>query len=233
MRTVQKRVLVGILSLTVSIFLLDGVSHASKSKSKKSVKSSEVKVKVGAHLWPSATSPEPDAEGEAKHEKETKRGIVKKDEFKAKVKIPIDPTSALGIVDEITAQNADVRVILSRAGADVAECRLKFDKIEYEDSDDEDSDDDDDDDDDGNGLQAEYKVEVQLKKGTVRAKKGLCDVNVTNVDGAGNAMIDSGIPDAQAGDVATAILVDSTETAKNPVDRLVDTEFLQGDLMVK
>ncbi|CBE69892.1 MAG: hypothetical protein F9K13_07295 [Candidatus Methylomirabilis oxygeniifera] len=239
MQMSHKSLLVTILSLAVSVFMFADISHAKKIN--KAKPSSEVK--VGAHLGPWDTSPEPNAEGEAKHEKETKRGVVKKDEFEGAVKVPVDPMSGLGIVDQATATDADIRMILSHAdGTEFAECHLEFDGFDdhdsynYVDSRD-DHNDDDDDDDNHYGAQAEYKVEVALKvlrkKGVVLVKHGVCDINLANADAAGNAVIDLGIPDAQAGDVATAILVDPSEADKNPADRTLDTEFLEGTFVIK
>jgi hypothetical protein len=209
MRTLRRRLLVTTICLAVSVFLSAGVSHAKKSSSK-------VKVEVEAELEPcgaisSATSPcapggtppEPNAEGKAKHKKETWNGVIKKDEFKGTVKILVDPASALGIVDEASAENADVRLILSHAGAEFADCRLVFEEIEGEEEED---------DNDDSKAYAEYMVDVRIKKGTVQAKKGVCDVDLATAD------IQSGIPDVLAGDVATATLI----TAGTPHD------FLQG-----
>lgn len=239
MQMLHKSLLATTLSLAVSVFMFADISHAKKIK--KAKPSSEVKVKVGAHLGPWDTSPEPNAEGEAKHEKESKKGVVKKDEFEGAVKVPVDAMSGLGIVDQATATNADIRMILSHAdGTEFAECHLEFDGFDDHDdynyvdySRDEHNDDDDDD----YGAQAEYKVEVALKvlrkKGVVLVKHGVCDINLTNADAAGNAVIDVGIPDAQAGDVAMAILVDPSEADKNPADRALDTEFLEGTFVIK
>ena len=219
MRELRRGLLVTTICLAASVFLSAGVSHAKKADSK-------VKVKVEADLQPcgavlpatspcapGGTPPEPDAEGTAKHEKETQKGVVKKDEFKGKVKIPVDPGSKLGIIDEATAEGADIRMILSRQDGttgiftDFAECRLAFDKIEMEDEED---------DGDNSKAYAEYKVEVLVKKGAVQAKKGICDMNPTT------AAIELGIPDAKAGDVVTATLV------VNPANRALDVDFLQG-----
>lgn len=211
MYALRRKLLVTILCLSVSVFESAGVSHA-KSGSK-------VKVEVEADLQPcgalapatspcnsAGTPPEPDAEGEAEREQETRNGVVKKNEFKGKVKIPIDLNSRLGIIDQAAAERADIRLILSRAGADFAECRLAFAEIETEDEED----------------QAVYKVDVRIKKGAVQAKKGVCDLNLAT------AAIDLGVPDVQADDVVTATLVTPTETNKNPVDRTLDVDFLQG-----
>lgn len=201
MRALRRGLLVTTICLAVSVFLSAGVSHA-KSGSK-------VKVKVEADLQPcgavapatspcdpTGTPPEPGAEGKAKHEKETRNGVLKKDEFKGTVKIPVSLTSALGIVDQTAAENADVRLILSRGGTDFAECFLEFDEVEDEDGE----------------IEAEFKVDVRIKKGSVQAKKGVCDTDLAI------AGIQSGVPDAQADDVATARIV----AGGTP------TDFLQG-----
>jgi hypothetical protein len=209
MRVMRRGLLVTTTCLAASVFLSAGVSHAKKS-------SSTVKVKVEADLHPcgavlpatspcvtGGTPPELGAEGEAKHEKESKGGVSKKDEFKGTVKIPVSLTSALGIFDATAAGVADIRLILSKAGGDYAECKLAFYKIEAED----------DDDDDAAAVMAEYKVNVLIKKGAVVAKKGGC----TDMAGAGPI-----VPDAQLDDVATATKV------VNPLDRTLDVDFLQG-----
>jgi hypothetical protein len=183
----------------------------------KKSKQSKVKVEVEAKMWPvGSPAIEPNAKGEAKHEQETKNGALKKDKFEGEVKIPVGPTSGLGIVDEATARNADIRLLLSRAGASFAECRLDFYKIERK----------------RGRVMAEYKVEVRMQSGAVQARWGECDVDVTNVDAVGDAVIDSGIPNAQANDVSTALLVDSTEEDLNPGDRTIDEDVLQGMFVV-
>ncbi len=224
MRTLRRRLLVTTICLAVSVFLSAGVSYAKKSSSK-------VRIEVEAELEPcgaispatspcapGGTPPEPNAEGEAEHKKEGRNGIVKKDEFEAKVKVPVDPTSALGITDEAAAEEADIRMILSRDDGtglfiDFAECLLILDEIEIEEED------DDEDDDDDAEQYAEYKVKVGIKKGAVQTKKGVCD---TDLLAAG---IQSGIPDAKAGDLVTTTLV------TDPTDRTLDVDFLQGILL--
>lgn len=184
--------------------------------SKKSNKS-KVKVEVEAKMWPvGSPAIEPNAKGEAKHEQETKNGVMKKDKFEGEVKIPVGPTSSLGIVDEAAARNADIRLLLSRAGASFAECRLDFHKIERK----------------RGRVMAEYKVDVRMTYGALQARMGVCDVDLTNTDAAGDAVIDSGIPNAQANDVSTALLVDSTEEDLNPGDRTMDEDVLQGVFVV-
>jgi hypothetical protein len=223
MRTLPKRLLVTTLCVAVSIVMLAGVSYAAR----RSASSTRIKIEVEAELQPcgaigpatspcdpAGTPPEPNAEGEAERKKEGRNGIVKKDEFKGKVKIPVDALSPLGIMDEVTAEGANVRMILSRDDGtglftDFAECLLEFDEIEM------DGEDDDDDDEEGSGTYAEYKVDVQIKRGAVQAKKGTCDVNLLTPG------TQPGIPDAKAGDMVTTTLVD-------PADRTMDVDFLQG-----
>lgn len=231
MRALRRGLLVTTICVAVSVFLSAGVSHAKKGD-KGGEGALKVEEEVEVELEPcgavapatspcdlvAGTPPEPHAEGDAEHMKKIRNGVVKKDEFKGEVKIPIDSNSQLGIIDEAAAKVADIRLILSHEdGTDFAECRLAFDEIEMEDEEDEDGED-----------EAEYKLNVRIKKGAVQAKRGVCDVDLTNVDTTtGNAIIDSGVPDVQADDVATATLVDPTETDKNPADRTQDIDFLQ------
>jgi hypothetical protein len=146
--------------------MFNGVSHANGGGSK-------TKIDVRAELE-STGSPDSDVDGRARHRMETRTrdGVTttKKDEFKATVKIPV-PSPGLGITDEASAEGAVVRLLVS--GSTTADCLMEFD--EFDDDDDE--------------LQAEFKLDVRLKKGSVRDKKGTCG---------------GGIPNAQAGDVATA-----------------------------
>lgn len=167
MRTLYKSLLVTTLCAAVSVFMFDGVSHANGGGSK-------VKLEVRAELEPFDGSPEPDAEGKARHKKETrtKNGVttIKKDEFKATVEFPV-PSLGLGIADEAAAEDAEVLLILSRGSSDFATCLMEFDEVEDD--------------------EAEFKVDVRRRKGTLRERKGTCGESV---------------PDAQAGDVATATL---------------------------
>ena len=205
MRVLYKSLVVTTLCVAVSVFMLADVSHAKVSK---------VKVHVVADLEPcgaaapttspcdpAGTPPAPDAEGRMRRIKEIRKGVIKVDKFKGTVKIPI-PASALGIVDEASAENADIRLILSRNGTDFAECLLEFDEIDEDDDDDE--------------LQAQFKVHVRIHKGTTQAKKGVCDIDLETSD------IQSGVPDSQSGDVATATFV------IDPNTRGADVDFLQG-----
>ncbi len=180
MHAVYRNLLVTTLCVAVSVFMLAGVNHANGGGPV-----SKVKVNVRAELEPFNGSPEPDADGKVRHHKEarTKHEItkIKKDEFKGLVKIQVDPESLLGIVNEDTAEGADVRVILTRNGITYAECLLEF--VEA-----------DDDDDDDEGVQAHYRVHVRIKKGVVKEKKGMCIL----------ADSSHAVPDALADDVAMA-----------------------------
>lgn len=198
-----KTLLVTALCLFLSPFALADVSLA-KSNSK------TINTEFEAELEPCCGEPEPDAKGEAKHKTQTKNGAVKKDEFEGKVKVPVDPSSALGITDEAKAEAADIRLILSNSGEDYAECLLVLVEIETEDEDEEEE------------TEAVYKVDVRLrnKKGSLvlEKKKGTCLILETGLEG---------VPNAQAEDVATATLV------VNPNDRTQDIDFLQGTFTSK
>ncbi len=73
---------------------------------------------------------EPDAGGEAEHRTKTYKGLLERGEFKVKVKVPVDSSSALGITDEDAEEAADIRLILGRDGLDYAVCFLHLDEIE-------------------------------------------------------------------------------------------------------
>lgn len=180
MQALYRNLLITTLCVAVSMFMFADVSPANGGGPV-----SKVKIHVRAELEPFNGSPEPDADGTVRHHKEarTKDGVtkIKKDEFKGLVKIQVDPASLLGIVNEDTAENADVRVVLSRNGIPYAECLLEF--VEA-----------DDDDDDDEGVQAHYRVHVRIKKGAVKEKTGMCIL----------ADSSHAVPDALAGDVATA-----------------------------
>lgn len=169
MRALYRSLLVATLCVAVSVFMFDGVSDAKKGGG------SKVKLEVRAELEPfGSPAPEPDAEGKARHKKETRTKndvmTIKKDEFKAAVEFPV-PSPGLEIADEAAAEDAEVLLILSRGGVDFATCLMEFDEVEDD--------------------EAEFKVDVRIRKDTLRERKGTCGGSV---------------PDAQAGDVATATL---------------------------
>lgn len=189
-----------ICCLVISAFVLSGVGVAE-------AKSSAIKVRVEAELEPfGAPPPEPDAEGSARHRMVIIEGVMTKNEFKGTVEIPV-PSPGLGL-DAANVADADIRLILSRTGADFAECRLEFQEIEEEMEMEE-------------GVEAlvqeaEFQVDVRMRDGVLQEKKGVCDVDLLTAD------IQSGVPDAQAGDVATAAHVAADGTR---------TDFLQGTFM--
>lgn len=208
MRVLRKSLFVTTLCLVVSVFMFADIGHAKSGRS-----GTKVKIKVETKMWPSGTTtPEPYAKGGAGHKQEDNNGVMRRDEFEGEVKIPVGPTSALGIVDQTAAVNADIRLLLFRSGTPFAECRLDFYKIRTK----------------YGRVMAEYKVDVRMAYGALQRRMGVCDVNLTNSDAAGDAIIDSGIPNAQVNDVSTALLVDSTEENDNPGDRTMDDNFLQG-----
>ncbi len=154
--------------------------------------------RVEAELVPCCGNPEPEAKGEARRKTQSKSGVVKSDTFRAKVEIPL-PSVGLGITDPTTA---DIRLALSRAGlGDYAECFLEFDDDDQAMS-------------DGDTEEAEFglKIRLVMKKGTpvLRSMKGQCIIAQTG---------QPGVPDVQAGDVATVNSVDSSA---------IRTPFLEG-----
>lgn len=167
-----------------------------------------------AELVPCCNNPEPNADGDAERKTQTKSGTLKSDAFKADVEFPV-PSTGLGITDPTTA---DVRLVLSRGGQDYAECFLARDDDSNNLKSAQSSGSDNDGNDDGDGDEVEFKVSIQLKvkKGTpvLTQKEGQCDVDLVT------AGIQPGVPDVQAGDVATTSVFDSTTTTRTP--------FLQG-----
>lgn len=106
--------------------------------------------------------------------------------FVGKVVVAI-PTDGIGITTADDAENAKLHYVFSRNGVDYADCTLRFDGDE-DDLNDEDN------------PQAEYKLDLELKKGgkSVRSRKGRCDVNLTTTG------VQTGIPAIATGDVVRA-----------------------------
>ncbi|MGH7769261.1 MAG: hypothetical protein ACREQP_17595 [Candidatus Binatia bacterium] len=182
-----KAILTGVFAIVFLSFALAGSAEAKKGNGGNG--GGNQKVKLEAELEPCCNTPEPDVEGDSERKTKTKNGVSKEERFKAEVEIPIP--NALGI-DESNAESADIRLILSRGGTNYAECQLVFDEIE--------------DDDDGD-IEAEYKLDLRIKKNGKEKARGSCDV---------------GLPDVQDGDLATAVLV------VNPLDRSQDIALLEG-----
>jgi hypothetical protein len=162
-------------------------------------------------------APAEDNKGSAIYRKQTSGLVTKQERFRAQAKIDL-PSAALSIADETAAAAADVRVILSRTGADYAECSLEFAQVEQETELE-----------DGTTVvvtEAEFIVDVRnmFKKGGLQYREfvGTCDVDL------GTAGIQTGVPVVQAGDVATVTLVDPSEATLAPGARTLDKDFLQG-----
>lgn len=185
-------------------------------------KSGNAKVEYEAELEPVIVAPataavEPDAEGGAKYKKQIHKGVPKTERFEAKVKIPV-PSTALGIVDEASALNADVQLLLSSATTPTtyyAACALDLTEIETEIED---------------GLSktyAVYKVDVrkELRNGATRQRQihGICDIDPLTTS------IEAGTPAPTDNDNATAVLVTTTAAippATTPTVTL--TQILSG-----
>jgi len=163
-------------------------------------------VGLEAELDPVGVAIGTDAEGESDYRRQIQKGAVKQERFELTAKVPI-PSPALGITDDTTAANADVRVFLSHDGTPAtiyAICYLAFTEI---------------DNDGGTDTEAVYKVDVRNqpgKKGASRLHEvhGSCDINPST------ATVDNGVPVVAANDVATVAVV-------APVT-LVQTDFLEG-----
>jgi hypothetical protein len=149
-----------------------------------------------AVLTPCCGSPEPNASGSAQATVLVKPDLLRIDSFSASVTIP---HSGTGVANTSTA---DIRLVLSRAGADYAECFLVLV-----------------DDDDLSGTDdSQDTFLVNVVKAKVRGVTifrqfaGTCDVDLTTPG------VSAGVPAVQAGDVVTA----------SSVANAVSTPFLQG-----
>jgi len=150
----------GVIAVIFLFFALAGSAEAKKGNGKGG---GNEKVELEAELEPCCNTPEPEAEGDSERKSKTKDGVSKEERFKAEVELPIP--NALGI-DQSNAQSADIRLILSRAGTNYAECLLVFDEIE---------------DDDGE-VEVEYKLDLRVKKNGKQKSKGSCDVGLPDVE---------------------------------------------------
>jgi hypothetical protein len=109
-------------------------------------------------------------------------------------------------IDELSAPNADIRVLLSNLTGPYAVCFLEFKEIETQIE-------------DGvSETEAIYKVDVRRKLGKagsyrIQEVHGTCDIDPTTTD-----VIETGVPAVQAGDGVTAVLVSG----------IIQTEFLEG-----
>jgi hypothetical protein len=157
----SKAILMGLFAMVFLSFALPGSAEAKKG-SKGGHGGGSEKVKLEAELEPCCNTPEPGAEGESERRSKTKDGVSKEERFKAEVEIPFP--NALGI-DQSNAQSADIRLILSRAGTNYAECLLVFDEIENDDGE----------------VEVEYKLDLKIKEDGKQKSRGSCDVGMPDV----------------------------------------------------
>ena len=169
-------------------------------------------------LDPCCAAPADNNGGSADYKKQVANGTTTKQErFRAQARIEL-PSATLGLATVADAQAADVRVILSRASVDYAECTLVMVDTEQETELE-----------DGEVVvktEAEFLVDIRnlLKKGSplLRPLAGDCDIDL------GTSGVQSGVPVVQAGDVATVTLVEPSEAAVDTASRTLDKDFLQG-----
>ncbi len=169
-------------------------------------------------LDPCCAAPAEDNGGSAGYKKQVVNGATTKQErFRAQAQVEL-PSAALGIATVADAEAADIRVILSRAAVDYAECSLLMFETDQQTE-------------TVNGevvaiTVAEFLVDVRnlLSKGSpvLRSLVGSCDIDLSTPG------VQNGVPVVQAGDVATVTLVDPSEAALDPASRTMDKDFLQG-----
>jgi hypothetical protein len=175
------------LCVFFSIFALAGSIDAKSGNSAS-------KTRFEADLDPCCANVEPEAKGDAEFRLKTQKGAIKEKRFRAKIEIPIPNTLN---IDESNAASADIRLILTRAGVDYAECSFVFTEIEQEFED---------------GVLenvAEYKIDIRQKKnGSVRSQKGTCNPE---------------LPDVLEDDIATVMLVVNPADRTQDIDLLQGT----------
>lgn len=177
-----------------------------------------VNTEVKTDLDPCCAAPADDNGGSAEYKKQVANGTTTKQErFRAQAKIEL-PSATLGLATIADAQAADVRVILSRASVDYAECSLLMVDIDQETEIE-----------DGEPVvktQAEFLVDVRnlLKKSSLLPRNlvGACDTDLSTPG------IQDGVPVVQTGDIATVTLIDPSEAAVDTPSRTLDKDFLQG-----
>jgi hypothetical protein len=152
--------------------------------------------------------------------KKVSNGTTTKDErFRSEVTITL-PSETLGIATVEDAQAADIRLILTHATADYAECSLIMVDTEKHAV-------------KVNGAavmttMTEFYVDVRYlwNKGdpVQRNYVGWCDTDLSTPG------IQDGVPPVQASDIATVTLVDPSEAALDRANRTLDKDFLQGGM---
>ena len=115
---------------------------------------------------------------------DTKRGVLRKDEFEAKLQFPV-PFQVAGITTEDEAAGAEVLIALSRNGQVYAQCLLELDRLRET----------------RRHVKAEFTARMRLKAGkhgvATEAKDGECD---TDLSTPGNENM---VPDARSSDTFT------------------------------
>jgi hypothetical protein len=127
---------------------------------------------------------EPGARGEAKLKTKT-RGS----QFEAEVKVPV-PSTALALADKFQAREATATLILSRSGVPYAECDFDFKSFKRGKK---------------RVSSAEYKIEINDRRGVLQERRGLCDTDLAT-PGA-----QQGLPKIQPGDAAS-VTIDTNGT---------------------
>ena len=203
-------------AIAMSIFLMANWADAkSGPKGKSGNSSTEYEAELEpAIVAPATTAIEPDAEGESKYKLQVHKGTPKTERFEAKVRIPV-PSTALGIIDQATAQNADIQLLLSSSLSPTtyyAACALDLTEIETELE---------------NGATktyAVYKVDVrkELRNRTTRNRQihGVCDTDAVT------AGVQAGTPVPNADDIATAVLVTTTAPVPPATDPTITYTYI-------
>ena len=203
-------------AVALSMCLAANVGYAkSGPKGKSGNSSTEYEAELEpAIVAPATTASEPDAEGESKYKLQVHKGTPKTERFEAKVKIPF-PSTALGIIDEATAQNADIQLLLSSSLTPTtyyAVCALDLTEIETEFED------------GATKNYAVYKVDVrkELRNRKIRNRQihGVCDTDSVT------AGIQAGTPVPTADDIATAVLVTTTAPVPPATDPTITYTYI-------
>jgi hypothetical protein len=203
-------------AVALSMCLAANVGYAkSGPKGKSGNSSTEYEAELEpAIVAPATTALEPDAEGESKYKLQVHKGTPKTERFEAKVRIPF-PSTALGITDEATAQDADIQLLLSSSLTPTsyyAACALDLTEIETELED------------GATKTYAVYKVDVrkEVRNGKTRNRQihGICDTDAVT------AGIQAGTPVPNADDIATAVLVSTTAPVPPATDPTITYTYI-------
>lgn len=156
------------------------VADSQKSSSSSSTRETSARSKVLKTRLSASDGVLTRARGQAKYKSRAKNGKGK-DRFQLKVKIPVPSTfPSLSGVDD--ARSLQLSAFIQRGSETLAVCELEFDEIE-------------------DGV-AEYKVDLRESSGSVRAKKGSCDVDLSQTG------IQNAVPPLLSGDDITVVPAD-------------------------